>query len=138
MIFWDSSALVPLLIRETETERCQDWLKSDPDMLVWYFSPLECLSAYFRRHRNLENEKTLQFKDRLTTLRQCWNEVQAQEIVRARAERIIALHDLRAADALQLAAALVACEERPERISFASFDKRLSDAALREGFTVLK
>jgi predicted nucleic acid-binding protein len=44
---------------------------------------------------------------------------------------------LRAADALHLAAALVACEERPHLLPFVTLDGRLEDAARREGFTVL-
>lgn len=47
------------------------------------------------------------------------------------------MHALRSADALQLAAALVACDERPRGETFVSLDERLRNAAQREGFTVL-
>jgi hypothetical protein len=49
----------------------------------------------------------------------------------------LALHDLRAADALQLAAALIACDEQPALLPFVTLDRRLADAARREGFRVL-
>ena len=55
-------------------------------------------------------------------------------LVRHRAERLLALHPLRAGDALQLSAALVACEERPEGELLVCLDARLREAAAREGF----
>ncbi len=59
------------------------------------------------------------------------------EQVRNRAIRLLRLHPLRAADALQLAAALTAAAEDPERLHLVSSDDRLSAAAQREGFRVL-
>ena len=66
-----------------------------------------------------------------------WRPVTALEPTRARALRLVRTHALRAADALQLAAALVASEERPESLPFVCLDDHLRDAARREGFTVL-
>jgi len=40
-------------------------------------------------------------------------------------------------DALQLAAALVGCGDRPEQMEFVTFDQQLAQAAFREGFQVL-
>jgi len=57
--------------------------------------------------------------------------------VRARAARLLSLHPLRAADALQLAAALVWCRERTAEAPFVCLDDRLRLAAAREGFRVL-
>ncbi|MFY9343542.1 MAG: hypothetical protein WAT39_13685 [Planctomycetota bacterium] len=54
-----------------------------------------------------------------------------------RARRLLANHPLRAADACQLAAALIACRERPDALGFVTLDSRLAEAARREGFTVL-
>jgi predicted nucleic acid-binding protein len=59
------------------------------------------------------------------------------EEVRRRARRLLAVHSLRAADALQLAAALVFCEDEPGRADFACLDDRLRGAASKEGFRVL-
>jgi hypothetical protein len=44
---------------------------------------------------------------------------------------------LRAADALQLAAALVWCQGDPLQHGFVCLDQRLREAARREGFTAL-
>ena len=60
----------------------------------------------------------------------------ALEHVSERALRLLDVHDLRAADALQLAAALVASRERPQSIAFATLDQRLAIAARAEGFPV--
>jgi len=53
--------------------------------------------------------------------------------VRSRALRLLEVHPLRAADACQLAAALVATQEDPVNLTF---DKRLAEVAQKEGFTV--
>ncbi len=60
----------------------------------------------------------------------------AMEQVCERAIRLLDLHDLRAADALQLAAALVASGERPQSLPFTTLDQRLGLAAQAEGFPV--
>jgi hypothetical protein len=54
-----------------------------------------------------------------------------------RARRLLAAHPLRAADALQLAAALVACDERSDMLAFVTLDDRLAKAARRGGFVVV-
>jgi len=51
--------------------------------------------------------------------------------------RLLRIHPLRAADAFQLAAALVACEERPAGFSFLTGDERLGEAAENEGFALV-
>lgn len=58
-------------------------------------------------------------------------------VVRDHAERMVRSHPLRAADALQLGAAIVAAEEEPTSLEFVTLDRRLAAAAAREGFQVL-
>ena len=67
-----------------------------------------------------------------------WMEVPATAPVREQAMRLLRVHPLRAADALQLAAALVAAGFQPDGLPFVTLDSRQADAAEREGFTVLK
>jgi len=74
---------------------------------------------------------------RLHDLREDWNEVEALELVKQRAERLLRVHHLRAADALQLGAALLATQEQPQGIGFVSYDQNLAAAAHKEGFAVL-
>ena len=64
------------------------------------------------------------------------SQVVALEHVCERAIRLLDLHDLRAADALQLASALIASGERPQSVPFTTLDQRLANAARAEGFPV--
>ena len=73
----------------------------------------------------------------LRRLESAWMEIQPSEAVRNRAESLLRQHPLRAADSLQLAAALEACEGIPARLPFVCEDARLREAASREGFLVL-
>jgi predicted nucleic acid-binding protein len=92
----------------------------------------------------LTREGTLTLKEsgqafaRLDYLRGHWNEIQPTEEVRDRAERVLRIHKLRAADALQLAAALVWCGDRPQGRPLIGADGNLSEAAGAEGFTVVR
>jgi hypothetical protein len=74
---------------------------------------------------------------RLEALEKDWTENIDFESVRERAGRLLAVHPLSAADALQLAAALVAVDERPRGFGFVTLDDRLAAAAVREGFALL-
>lgn len=51
--------------------------------------------------------------------------------------RLLRLHPLRAADALQLAAALVLAEHDPRTLPFVTLDERLALAAEQEGFELM-
>ena len=64
-------------------------------------------------------------------------EIAPSELLREQAVRLIKAHDLRAGDALQLAAALAWADHKPSGLEFVCLDKRLRDAAVKEGFTVL-
>jgi len=66
-----------------------------------------------------------------------WAEVTAIDLVRPRAERVVGRHPLRAGDALQIGAALVAADDDPSTLEFVTLDQVLAEAAEREGFRVL-
>jgi hypothetical protein len=108
-------------------------------MLVWALSATQVTSALARKRRDgsLTFSRFAAAKRRLTALERVWNEVAAWEAVRARARRLLEVHPLTVADALQLGSALVVLEERTQGIGFVTFDSRLADAATREGFQVL-
>ena len=138
MKYWDSSALVALLIVEPATSNRRSLLKGDPQIITWWGSSVECASALHRldRERGLGASRLLRSFGQLGRLEANWHEVQPSERVRRRARRLLGAHPLRAADALQLAAALVAADEDPSTLDFVSSDLRLSEAAAREGFMV--
>ena len=95
-------------------------------------------SALARRVREgLTAEDEAVARSRLGLLADRWSEVAAVDLVRRQALRLLRSHPLGAAAALQLAAALVCCDERPEQVGFVCLDDCLSEAARREGFAVL-
>lgn len=139
MRYWDSSALVPLMIEEAATPRRRALLDADPAIATWWGSSVECASALHRldREHGLGGTRMLGPFGQLRKLAAAWREVQPSERLRGRAVRLLGVHSLRAADALQLAAALVVAEEDPGLVDFVSGDARLAEAARREGFAVL-
>jgi uncharacterized protein len=58
------------------------------------------------------------------------------DAVKSYVTRLLRVHSLRAADALQLAAALVRANGQPEGRLLCTLDERLAGAARREGFVV--
>ncbi len=99
---------------------------------------MECASALNRLLRDgaLEAGAFDRVSDRLETLSGSWVEVRGTEKLRQRALRLLRVHALRAADALQLGAALVASDENPPSLPFLSSDVRLNKAARKEGFSI--
>jgi uncharacterized protein with PIN domain len=138
MRFWDSSAIVPLVVSEPESEYCLKALTEDQDMLVWCLSYLEVLSALSRRLREdvIDNSTFQEAKRRTKLILERAYEVKAITQVRSRAARLLEVHPLRAADACQLAASMVATQEDPDRVFMICFDRRLEAAARKEGFHV--
>ncbi|WP_419935224.1 type II toxin-antitoxin system VapC family toxin [Candidatus Palauibacter sp.] len=139
MKYWDSSALVALLVDEPGSAERRAAIRRDPAIVTWWGSRIECASALNRLHRErrFESGGLDRSLEQLRRLGASWLEIEPLEQVRSRAIRLLRLHPLRGADALQLAAALTAAAEDPNRLDLVSSDDRLSDAARREGFTVL-
>lgn len=138
MRFWDSSAIVPLLVLEKETEQCIKAFQSDQGIMVWTLSKVEVFSALCRRLRE-GAVKEIDFesaKKRTNDFFDMAFEIISVPKVKDRAIRLLQVHPLRAADALQLASVLVATQEDTSRVSIMSFDERVILAAKREGFTV--
>jgi len=137
--FWDTSAVVPLCVIEASTGTVKSILTRDPSIVVWWATRTECVSALIRQTRegSLRIEDERQARQVLRQLGDAWSEVQPSEILRETAERLLAVHALRAADALQLAAALHWCQRQTMNRELVSFDTRLRDAAYKEGFTIL-
>jgi predicted nucleic acid-binding protein len=136
MKFWDTSAITPLLVEEADSDRREGQLEGDSTMIVWYGTPAEIQSALSRRRREgmLTAEAERLAMARWAALAASWAEVEPLRRVRDRALRLLRVHPLRAADALQLAAALVACSEQTTAFEFLTANFRLQEAALAEGF----
>ena len=139
MKFWDTSALVPLVVDEAATEPTRQLLSEDPAVIVWMLSGVELLSALARLGRSSSGLDDLLPALRHDVLTQFtrWATVTDVDGVRRRAERLVGVHPLAAADAMQLGAALVAASDRPETLEFVTLDRPLARAAQLEGFRVL-
>ncbi len=138
MKYWDSSALVALLVEEPQSAERRATIREDPVVVTWWGSRIECASALNRleRERRFEGDGFDRSMDQLGLLAASWIEIEPLGQVRKRAMRLLRLHPLRAADALQLAAALAAADEDPQQLDLVCSDDRLSRAAHREGFIV--
>jgi predicted nucleic acid-binding protein len=135
MKFWDSSAIVPLLVAEASTRDLQALAGRD-QILVWWATRVECASALARLERDgaLDDEPATVAFDRLKLLAGSWHEVEATDPVREAAVRFLRVHPLRAADAMQLAAAYIAAQRQPSTLEVVTLDDRVAAAARKEGF----
>jgi predicted nucleic acid-binding protein len=135
--YWDASALVSLCLDEDDTKTLRRLVRAG--LITWSVSAVEIASAIERRRRegNLTPGEHAAARAALSDLSAAWTEISALAAVRDRAMRLVATHALRAADAMQLGAALVAVGDRPGGHAFVCADHRLRDAGLREGFHVL-
>lgn len=138
MKFWDSSAIVPLLAEEPKTTATRELYLSDAEVVVWWATPVECASAVARLERDeeLEPREVGAALRRLDALARSWIEVEPRDELRETARRFLRVHALRAAAALQLAAAYLAAERRPPTLTIVTLDDRLQDAAAKEGFVL--
>ena len=140
MRFWDASALVPMLYQEATTAAMQGEYRRDPEMIVWWATDVECVSAISReeRSRSLDAAIITEALVRLDGLAAAWQEVAPVAPIRRVAVRLLRVHRLRATDGLQLAAAITASENDPSSLPFVTLDERLAQAATREAFTVIR
>lgn len=139
MRFWDASALVPLVFQESATRAVLSLLQSDPRVVVWWGTRTEIVSAVVRCTREAGDDGVTEARARkaLSLVEEGWSEIPPVQAVRELAERMLWIYALRAADALQLAAALVWSKESTLGKEFVCLDTRLGAAAAREGFTIL-
>jgi uncharacterized protein len=136
--FWDSSAIVPLLLRQPQTHVARAILEEEHEMVVWWASHTECASAFarLRREQSIDVDDESRVLRMLHELSESWHEVRPTEDVRALSLRLLRTHPLRSADALQLAAAL-SWAGRPQGEVLVTYDERLGTAARLEGFRVV-
>ena len=112
MRFWDTSAVVPLCVEEPQTTVVDALLSADEGMAVWWATPVECASAFARLRRagGLTAQGEQAARELAAEYRRIWTEIHPSAALREYAIRLIAVHELRAADSLQLAAAAKKCQ----------------------------
>ena len=139
MRFWDSSAIVPLLIQQPASDRADAWFAEDRDVAMWTLSPAEITSALWRlvREDKLSEDLARSAESRADELAAASHVVMDVGGTARVARRLLRVHALTAADALQLGAALVWSGNDPSGKAIHTLDRRLAAAAQREGFEVL-
>jgi predicted nucleic acid-binding protein len=137
--FWDSSGVVLLCANQRSTAAARRIRAQTGPTAIWWGTTLEVQSALQRLHRErmLSTVELAASLRRVTAISEASLEIAPSEAVRAGAAVVLDRHDLRAADALQLAAALTLCREHPRGRVFVCFDAKLAGAADAAGFTVL-
>ena len=135
--FWDASSVVRLCVPGQVTKTARVTLEQFPPV-IWWLTPVEVQSALVRLKRSgeLSGAAHKASSARLTTIRESWRQVLPSEPVRDLATTLLATYPLKAADALQLAAALVWAKQRPRGRVFICNDVNLSRAAGQAGFDV--
>jgi predicted nucleic acid-binding protein len=137
--FWDASALVPLCVIESTTPTTVKLMR-EMSPVVWWGSIVEIQSAICRLHRDLTipdaGKRTA--AARLEELNRTWKEISPGEKLRELALTLLCDYSLKAADGLQLAAALIWCEEKPARRKFVCADQKLLKIARSVGFAVVE
>jgi predicted nucleic acid-binding protein len=135
LAFWDASALVPLCVGQSTTPRAIALYKSY-EAVVWWATPVEIASALARlvRTQQLDSGDWARARRLAGALADAWFVIQPSDALRAKATQLVDRYDLRAADALQLAAALEWCDDVPQGRVFLTADQKLRDAAVLAGF----
>jgi len=136
--FRDTSGVVPLCCFQ-ETSQTLRGLRRKYEVVAWWASSIEAQSALKRLLEEGQISQTAHDEavKRLEIQSETWREILPTEKVLELAKSIISTQNLRTLDALQLSAALVWCFEKPKGRIFVCCDDKLSEAAMKIGFTVL-
>jgi predicted nucleic acid-binding protein len=126
-------------VEEPMSEALSRILHEDDSVAVWWGTWVECAVAISRllREDRLSGDGEEEARGALDLLAGVWREVQPTHEVRSLAALLSRRHPLKAADALQLAAAYVWRESTVEGRDFVCLDERLRRAAQEEEFRVL-
>ncbi len=137
--FWDTSAIVPLCCAQEFSFEARRQRRQFDESVIWWATPVEIQSGFGR----LSREQLLTEGD-LRVAQKTWTKfylgsqiVRPDEDVLDIAVNIPATYNLRAMDAIQLAAAMVWCAEKPRNRPFICADSRLGNAAVDAGFNVI-
>jgi predicted nucleic acid-binding protein len=136
MRYWDSSALVALHVEQASTARVRELYAVDPNVLTWVLSDVEVRSGIVRLGRDGAMDAA-EVQLAIARVEAFWasvHQISMVEAVKPRAKRLLGVHALKAADAMQLGAALAGVYDDPTGWEFVCLDRNLCAAAGREGF----
>lgn len=127
---------MPLIVKQPSSPAVQQWMAQDPEIAIWTLTPVEIVSALRRlvRSGQLEEDEANRAESLLIEFAKRCHLIIDVELVKAIACRVLRVHSLRAADALQLGAALAWAGSNTQGSILHTFDQQLAIAAGREGF----
>lgn len=136
--FWDASAVLHLCVPGQASSRARRVFRSATPV-VWWVTQVEVRSALARLQRegSISDAAYAASRQRLSAMLGAWKEILPVESVRECALEQLGRFPLRAADALQLAAAIIWSGRNPRGRRFVSNDLQLGSAAREAGFDVL-
>jgi predicted nucleic acid-binding protein len=128
---------MPLCALQPQTARAEALYKRY-EIAVWWATPVEMVSGLTRLRRmgDLGLSQFAAGKQRAEKLSLVWSMIQPVSSIANQACRLLEIYPLRAADALQLAAALEKCGQNPHGRILVTGDQRLAEAARLSGFSV--
>jgi uncharacterized protein with PIN domain len=102
MQYWDSSALVTIVLDEKRSDEMRRHLDGDPIIVTSILTPIEIASAVSRRahHRDLTPEQHVRAMATFADLSESWIEVSDFGLIRTVALDLLTRHLLRAGDAV--------------------------------------
>jgi len=135
--FWDSSALIPLCVKQQSTLRLIPFYRAYA-IVMWWATPVEIFSGLARllRMKSISTAEHAHGRNLATLLVDSASIIQPSDTLRKQAGILVEQYDLRAGDAFQLAAALEWCGKISRSRVFFTTDRRLGEAALLSGFDV--
>lgn len=138
MNYWDSSAIIPLIIAEPKTEKVTEFWEKNNFNTTWTLTSVEVMStlARLRRMGSLNDLLYENASKEWRKIQIMFEVIKDVEKVKVKAEHLVRIHPLKAADALQLASAMLIAEREPATCDFVTLDEQLGRAASLEGFTV--
>jgi predicted nucleic acid-binding protein len=131
--------VIPLIFEEPTSPVLNELLMQDTDMVVWWGTWIECSVTVSRLgcEGRLDENGQEETRAALDSMSMDWLEIEPTGELRLLAMLVSKTHSLKAADCLQLAAALRCCEGNTDGVDFVCLDNRLRQSAEDEGFDVL-
>lgn len=141
IVYLDTSAFVKLVIDEEGAEAARRWFDDASFAACSLITYPEACAALSRRARRSSNADKL-LKVWLAELDERWARTARVRVDERLAGRLAVEHSLRGMDAVHLAAATRARQDahtvsQQTAVAVATFDRRLLEAAEREGFAIL-
>jgi len=141
ILYVDTSAVAKTVLREAGTDRVERWFHRAEQIAASVITYAEACAALDRNHR-LHGRDGDVLRAQLVRLDAQWSEFLVVPVDELSAGRVALRHHLRGMDAVQLSGALrlrddVSAYAPDAEVAFAAFDRRLLEAAEREGFATL-